>query len=557
MSAPTATIVIPTRRRPAYLDVALASVEPQAQRAGAEIVVVNDGGDEATAVVARRHGARVVALPAPGGLNAARNAGIATARADLVVLIDDDVSAPDGWLDAVLAGAASAPDVDVFGGPIRARLEGGGPHSCGREAAPITTLDLGPADRDVPLVWGANMALRRRALDRAGRFDEGWHGPGDEEDWERRYTAAGGVVRYLAGAGLEHRRTAEDATVASLSRAAYRQGRASRRYDVRKGAAPPLVGELRTLAGCQWHVVRRRCLGGIVMVAHAAGRVRETLSRSSPGHRPRPDASNDFLSGSSGQVHGIRATTRAAVADAVCDAAALASPGHRRLRRDAAASPRRRVLALAAERTDVPNVLGTARAELARSHHEVDVVTGAVGDRGKFQNLNALLESHPATGYDWLLVLDDDVRLPRGFLDVLVFLAERFDFALAQPAHRWHSHAAWAVTRRRPFSIARQTRFVEIGPVCALRADTFSQLLPFPPLRFGWGLDAHWSAVAQEHGWRMGVIDALAVDHGLRRIAASYDRGAALAEARAFLAERPYTTAVEAQRTVVTHRRWR
>jgi hypothetical protein len=355
--------------------------------------------------------------------------------------------------------------------------------------------------------------------------------------------------------------------VAALSRAAYRQGRASRRYDVRKGSAPPLARELRTLAGCQWHVVRRRCLGGIVMAAHAAGRVRETLRRpqpvadapagpnaqAGPGTRPV----DDFLSGTSGQVHGIRATTRAAVADAVGDAAALATLTPWRLRRAAAASPRRRVLALAVERTDVPNVLAAAETELARSHHEVDVVTGAIGERGKFQNLNALLERHPATGYDWLLVLDDDVRLPRGFLDVVVYLAERFDFALAQPAHRWHSHAAWAVTRRRWFSIARQTRFVEIGPVCALRADTFSELLPFPDLRFGWGLDAHWSAVARRHDWRMGVIDALPVDHGLRRIAASYDRGAALAEARAFLAERPYTTAAEAQRTVATHRPWR
>lgn len=241
--------------------------------------MVNDGGDPATDAVAERHGARVIAAPSPGGLNAARNAGIGAARSDLVILIDDDICAPPGWLGALLAGAAAAPEVDVFGGPIRARLEGGGPRSCGRESAPITTLDLGSTDRDVPLVWGANMALRRRALERVGGFDEAWRGPGDEEEWERRYTTAGGVVRYLAAAGLEHRRTAADATVASLSRAAYHQGRAARRYDVRKGTAPSLAGELRTLLGCQWHVVRRRCAGGIVMAAHAAGRVLETLRR--------------------------------------------------------------------------------------------------------------------------------------------------------------------------------------------------------------------------------------------------------------------------------------
>jgi hypothetical protein len=121
------------------------------------------------------------------------------------------------------------------------------------------------------------MALRRRAMARAGRFDEAWQGPGDEEEWERRYTAGGGVVRYLAAAGLDHRRTAEDATIVRLGRAAYRQGRASRRYDMRKGTAPSLGAELRTLAGCHWHVVRRRCARGLVLIAHAAGRLAETL----------------------------------------------------------------------------------------------------------------------------------------------------------------------------------------------------------------------------------------------------------------------------------------
>jgi len=277
-SPPTATVVIPTRGRPQYLDVALATVMPQAQAAGAEVIVLNDGADPATDAVASRHGTRVLAVPAPGGLNAARNAGIDAAAADLVVLIDDDVSAPSGWLAAVLAGAQAAPEIEVFGGPIRAVLEGGGPRSCGRESPPITTLDLGATDRDVALVWGANMALRRSAVRRAGRFDEAWHGPGDEEDWERRYTAAGGVVRYLAGAGLDHRRTEQDATISRLSRAAYRQGRSSRRYDSHKGTAPSLIAELRTLAGCQWHVVRRRCPRGIMLVAHAAGRLTETVA---------------------------------------------------------------------------------------------------------------------------------------------------------------------------------------------------------------------------------------------------------------------------------------
>ena len=244
------------------------------------------------------------------------------------------------------------------------------------------------------------------------------------------------------------------------------------------------------------------------------------------------------------------------MSDAVCDVAALATLTPWRLRRAAAASPRRRVLALAVERADAPNVLAAARAELLRSRHEVSFASASVGERGKFENLNGLLEREPAAGHDWLLLLDDDVVLPRAFLDVFVFLAERFDFALAQPAHRWRSHAAWAVTRRRPGTVARQTRFVEIGPVTALRAATFDELPPFPPLRFGWGLDRTGRPWPQPAAGAIGVIDATPVDHGLRRIAASYDHGGAVAEARAFLASRPYTPAAEAQRTLATHRRW-
>ncbi len=277
-SSPTASIAIPTRGRPEYLDVTLASVVPQAARAGAEVLVVSDGVDAPTQQVAERHGARVVALARPAGLNAARNLAVAESSGELIIFIDDDVEAPAGWLEALLRGAGAAPDHDVFGGPIRARLEGGGPRACGREGAPITTLELGGEDRDVPLVWGANMAVRRRAFERIGPFDETISGRGDEEDWEHRYTTAGGRIRYLGDAGLEHRRTAADARVRALATAGYHLGRTARRHDVRQGRAPSWAAEIRTLAGCAWHVLRRRCAVGIVLTAHTAGRLREALS---------------------------------------------------------------------------------------------------------------------------------------------------------------------------------------------------------------------------------------------------------------------------------------
>jgi glycosyltransferase involved in cell wall biosynthesis len=276
---PLATVVVPTRNRARYLRVALDSLASQELEGPFEVIVVDDRSTDETAEVAARQDVQRVRLdPGAGGLNAARNAGIRAARSDLIALVDDDVIAPPGWLAAVIAGAARYPGADAFGGPIRARLEGRAPRGCGREGPPITTLDLGPEDRAVEVVWGANMALRRAAVERVGEFDVDHSWPhGDEEEWLQRLHEAEGSVMYLADAGLEHLRVAEDARLRSLARAAYTRGRGARASDRRHGRAPSLGGELRVLAGCGWHTVRRACPQGLIMGAHSAGRVRETL----------------------------------------------------------------------------------------------------------------------------------------------------------------------------------------------------------------------------------------------------------------------------------------
>jgi hypothetical protein len=214
------------------------------------------------------------------------------------------------------------------------------------------------------------------------------------------------------------------------------------------------------------------------------------------------------------------------------------------------------VLVLAVVRPQHEPRFAMIEAELLRSRHTVSVRTTAPAAGGKFENLNHLLARYPADGHDWLLVVDDDIELPRGFLDRFLFLAERYALDLAQPAHRLASHAAWAVTRRHAGSAVRETAFVEIGPLTAFAARTFATLLPFPPLRMGWGLDVHWAALARERGWRCGVVDALAIAHRLAPAADAYSREAAIAEARGFLAEHPYLTAADAGRTLATHRRW-
>jgi GT2 family glycosyltransferase len=270
--------VVPTRGRAAYLEVTLDSLRRQRTETPHEILVIDDGAADATPEVAERHGARLIQHGERRNLNVARNTGVREARADLVAFLDDDVFVPPGWLDALVEGAARYPDAEAFGGPIRPRLEGSPPRGCGREDPPITALDLGTEDVEAEMVWGANFAVRRSAVERIGQFDETrdrLHG--DEEDWLLRLQAAGGRIVYLAEAGLDHRRDADDSTLRALSRVAFERGRAARETDFRRGTAPGLARELRVLVGCGWHTLRRACPQGVVMGANSAGRVVETL----------------------------------------------------------------------------------------------------------------------------------------------------------------------------------------------------------------------------------------------------------------------------------------
>jgi len=113
-----------------------------------------------------------------------------------------------------------------------------------------------------------------------------------------------------------------------------------------------------------------------------------------------------------------------------------------------------------------------------------------------------------------------------------------------------------ALMRRRWRSVVRETAFVEIGPVTALHHDAFTVLLPFPPVGMGWGLDAHWSWLARERGWPIGVVDLLpnrAPRHGGWGQATNGGRRSR--QARAFLADHPYLPVGESQRTLAVHRR--
>jgi GT2 family glycosyltransferase len=277
MQAPAVSVVVPTRDRAGYLEFALRSLAAQRDGGPHELLVVDDGSSDHTAAVAERAGVRCLRLDPGRGLNAARNAGIAATAAPLVAFVDDDVWAPSGWLRALVDGARRHPHAGAYGGPIRARLEGHAPRGCGREPAPITTLDLGPEDREAEHVWGANLTVRREAIESVGGFDEALPVYGDEAEWLSRLRASGWPVVYLADAGLDHRRAGADSRLRSLARSEYRRGRAARDEDRRRGSAPGIAREVRDIAGAGWHTVRRACPQGLIMGAHSAGRLVEAL----------------------------------------------------------------------------------------------------------------------------------------------------------------------------------------------------------------------------------------------------------------------------------------
>jgi hypothetical protein len=206
---------------------------------------------------------------------------------------------------------------------------------------------------------------------------------------------------------------------------------------------------------------------------------------------------------------------------------------------------------------------------LEESRHRVRFALGALGrpdpllarvtalsglTAGKLANVNRLAEAASPRSADWVLLLDDDVDLGRGFLDRLVHVAEAFRLQLAQPALRRASHTAWEVTRRRP-ALVRETRFVELGPCTLMTGDVHRALAPFPEEGMGWGVDLHWAAVAQRRGWRVGVVDAVPVRHDTRPTASTYGWQDAVAVAHEFLAGHEHLRYAEAERTLETHTR--
>jgi GT2 family glycosyltransferase len=224
---PFVSVVICTRDRPESLmktlrDIAALNYDPF------EVVVVDNApsSDETLNAVAREFGDnprfRYVREPRPG-LSCARNRGLTEANADLVAFTDDDVRVDPWWLDGIVRGFQSAPEVACVTGLIATaqiensvqlyfHIRAGWGESCEPRI-----FDLGENRDDSPLYpysagrfgAGANFAISRVALKDIGTFNEALgagtpSGGGEDLNMFLRVILSGHRIAYAPAAVVWH-----------------------------------------------------------------------------------------------------------------------------------------------------------------------------------------------------------------------------------------------------------------------------------------------------------------------------------------------------------------
>lgn len=154
----------------------------------------------------------------------------------------------------------------------------------------------------------------------------------------------------------------------------------------------------------------------------------------------------------------------------------------------------------------------------------LDQFTREIGPGARIPLLQNLLDKYPPVLEQHVVIADDDVTFIGTGARRFPGLGVLAEFDICQPAHTPDSEHSFRVTRAEPLSTARETTFVEVGPVVLLSPKAQALVLPFPEdAQMGWGLDVQWSGL-RRNGLRLGVIDATPVHH-FGRVAADYDTG--------------------------------
>lgn len=198
MTPPLISVVLPTYNRAGTLERAIRTVLGQTFRA-LELIVVDDGSTDGTAAVLAAIGderLRPMRLPRNRGAAAARNAGLAEARAAWIAFQDSD----DEWLPQKLdlqwqVAAEAPPEVGLILGGYLAEQQ-----SRRTAVRPASILSGGDAQPDLldgwPIITPTWLA-RKSLLDALGGFDTSY---ACLEDWDLVFRMADRcIVRAVEG----------------------------------------------------------------------------------------------------------------------------------------------------------------------------------------------------------------------------------------------------------------------------------------------------------------------------------------------------------------------
>lgn len=214
------SVIVPTHNGEATLPALLESLRRLDYPAEAlEVIVVdNRSTDASPAIVARFPEARLVRQPRPGAY-AARNAGLAVARGQILAFTDDDCQVDRAWVRQAVACFAD-PAVGVVAGRILPRGAQGGVE---RYLADKREHDPGRTFKPDHPPWaaGGNAFYRRAVFDQLGPFDADMISGGDVEMSWRAQLRAGWKLVLCPSAIVWHNHAS---TLADLFRQQKRYG---------------------------------------------------------------------------------------------------------------------------------------------------------------------------------------------------------------------------------------------------------------------------------------------------------------------------------------------
>lgn len=234
------SILIATRNRARRLARVLETIEAArvAAQVNVEVVVADNGSTDDTAAVLRQWSVagpyRVHVFAEEEGKSRALNRALAVARSPLLAFTDDDVGVSPAWIQSVVTFFREHPHYDAAMGRVELPPDVTDPnlvHRVLRYSGVVPLFDMGEVPCDVPDMYGANMAVRRQALDKVGLFDErlgpGASGGCEDMDLARRLRQAQLRIGYMPGAVVCHEVDPDRLTDAYYRQLQLRLGRSS------------------------------------------------------------------------------------------------------------------------------------------------------------------------------------------------------------------------------------------------------------------------------------------------------------------------------------------